>query len=653
MSTSSIIEHTTWTREEAEEYYRIPRWGGGYYFINEQGHVALRPDPSASFAIDVFEVTQRIKAQGLGFPVLIRFHDLLQSQVVKLNETFRRVITERGYKNRYVGVYPIKVNQLHEVVEEILEAGKPYDMGLECGSKAELVAALPHLVSDNLLLICNGYKDTEMLELILMAQALGKAVIPVVEKHPEFFHLMELGARHGVAPRFGVRLRLSTNGSGKWAASGGDHSKFGISTAELLHLVQILQEQGRTECLELLHFHLGSQIASIQSVRQGVREIARIYAHLRKMGIPIRYLDVGGGLGVNYEGGDRHAPEGLNYSLEEYVYSVVEIIQEVCDAEEVPHPIIVSESGRAITAYHSVLILEVLGVTRRTASDDMIPPVPPQVESVAELENIRHQLRTMTTPSLATLQATYHELVERRQQVETLFALGYLPLDQKALAEQMYWLAVEELTRHLTSFPEEELPPELEQLSVLLADQYLCNFSVFQSILDHWAIEQPFPIMPLHRLNEPPTRSGTLVDLTCDSDGKINGFIAGGKTQKTLRLHALQENEPYLLGVFLVGAYQDIMGDMHNLFGKVTEVHVYADAEEPGSFYIEKILPGAKVGQILELVQYFPQDLERRMHRLIQKKIREGLIRPPVGIEWLRRYQQAFHSLTYLNSRTD
>ncbi len=647
MGISSFTASQNWTLKDAEECYRIQRWGGGYYFVNERGHVAVRPDPTTDLSIDLYEVARRLKTEGIGFPVLLRFHDLLRSRVVLLNEAFRQAIASSGYQNRYVGVYPIKVNQLHEVVEEILEAGAPYQLGLECGSKAELVAALPHLTTDELLLICNGYKDEEMVQLILMAQTLGKTVIPVVEKYPEFIRLMDLGARQHLVQRFGVRIRIYTNGSGKWAAYGGDHSKFGISTAELLQLVDVLKTREHPEALQLLHFHLGSQIADIQSLRQGVREIARIYASLYRMGIPVRYLDVGGGLGINYEGGDRSAPQGLNYSLSEYVHSVVELVQEVCNAEEVPHPILISESGRAITAHHSVLLLEVLGATRRTPAEEDIPSDLTREEVVKELEYIWHRLHTPSLP-LSELLAAYHELVEKRQQIEMLFSLGYLPLEQKALAEQIYWLAIEKLASHALAFPEEELPSELARLHVLLADQYLCNFSVFQSILDHWAIDQPFPIMPLHRLDERPSRWGTLVDLTCDSDGKINRFVAGGKTKQVLELHPLREGEPYLLGVFLVGAYQDIMGDMHNLFGKVTEVHIYADAEEPGNYYIEKVLPGATVEQILALVQYFPNDLERRMNRLIQEKVREGVIRPPIGIEWLQQYRKAFQSLTYL-----
>ena len=645
MVVEDVQDNASWDIKKAEACYRIPYWGAGYYFVNEKGHMAVCPVWNEEVAIDLVDVARQIRAQGLQFPVLVRFQDLLRTRVIQLNQAFQEAIQHFGYQNKYVGVYPIKVNQLHEVVDEILEAGAPYRVGLECGSRAELVATLPHLVEDDILLICNGYKDEEMMRLMLIGQVLGKQVLPVIEKYREFTLLTTLADAMEAPFYFGVRVQLSTNGSGKWAESGGDTSKFGITVAELLTLVQTLNRRGNLEAFKLLHFHLGSQIANIQTIRQAVREVARVYACLRKEGVPITYLDVGGGLGVNYEGGDRIAPEGLNYTLQEYVNAIVEIVKEVCDAEQVPHPILVSESGRALTAYHSVLLVDVLGVHQREQMPDISDVEPHEV--LDELVAL-HEGLSEGEMSLAKMLEAFHEITEKREQAHMLFALGYFSLAQKARADQLYWQACRQIQQQIRRIPGADLPAEFRELEQRMADQYLCNFSVFQSMLDYWAIDQRFPIVPIQRLDEYPDRQGILVDLTCDSDGKVNHFVASNPEKRVLELHSLREGEPYILGIFLLGAYQDIMGDMHNLFGRVTEVHVYVDEEEPGHFYVEKILPGATVEEILALVQYFPNDLERRMHELIQGEVRRGRIRPKMGVEYLKYYKQAFKSYTYI-----
>lgn len=640
-----------WTVEDAEDLYRMRAWGDSFFFINEKGHVAVRPMPQQSLSIDVYDVVQDLRQRNVPFPVLIRFQDVLKARVVKLNKAFIKAIREADYRNRYQGVYPIKVNQLHEVVEEVLEAGRPYGMGLECGSKAELIAALPHLEQDGALLICNGYKDAVMLRLILASQQIGKQVIPVMEKYGEFEHLVRLAREMSVRPRFGVRVRLGTSGAGKWAESGGDQSKFGISIPELITLVQRLKEENLPDALVLLHFHLGSQIADIQIVKQAVKEITQVYAQLLKRSMPVQYLDVGGGLGVNYEAGYGDNDGTINYTLQEYANAVVYSVKEVCDDEQVSHPTLISESGRAITAHHSVLIVEALGAYSK---DEVMNGFTPSAEDNAVvhelfeiLDRIQSAARQGEQVGISELLEAYHDAVEKRQEAHTMFGLGYLPIEQKALSERLYWSILKAIQERISRAPLESIPQELRALDDHLVDQYLCDFSVFQSILDHWSIGQGFPIMPISHLTERPTRRATLVDLTCDSDGKVSHYVSSNPDKRFLEVHALEGKEPYYFGFFLMGAYQDIMGDSHNLFGRVAEVHVYADAEEPGGYYIEKIIPGTSVQEMLALVQYFPNDLHRRMNNLIRQKIEAGVIRPKAGVELLEQYMQCFSQSTY------
>jgi arginine decarboxylase len=643
------VKEEIWTVEDSENLYRVKLWGESYFYVNEEGHLSVRPILGDSIGIDIFRVVQDLKQQRIQFPLLIRFQDLLRSRVTELNMAFRTAIEEGQYKNAYTGVYPIKVNQLHEVVQEILEAGRPFDFGLECGSKAELVAALPHLEDDRTLMICNGYKDWTMMRLLLIGQLLGKNIIPILEKYSELKLMLPLASELGVRPKFGVRVRVSVAGSGKWAASGGDASKFGITLSELVRMLDEVTASGVPDGLKLLHFHLGSQILDIQNLKQAVKEIARIYATLRKRGLEIEYLNVGGGLGVNYEAGEVTSPHGINYTLQEYANAVVYTVKEVCDAEGVPHPKLVSESGRAITAHHSVLIVEVLAAHKRETADDAISPDIVDNPVVKDLAKLLALFADKRRKSLPVLLETFHDAAEKRQEVGLLFELGYLTLDQKSMAEKIYWSICTEINRMLQRKNLESLPKDLVAMREQLTDQYLCDFSVFQSIQDYWAIGQVFPIMPLHRLNEQPSRLATLVDLTCDSDGKVDRFIAPAGTKNALEVHPIYD-EPYYLGFFLVGAYQDILGDIHNLFGRVTEVHVYADAEEPDNYFVEKVIKGTTVQEILAVVQYFPNDLQRRMEQVIQQKVKEGLIRPKVGVQLLDQYSKAFQEYTYLSS---
>lgn len=644
-----------WSLEDADLLYHIDRWGSPYFHVNREGHVSVRPVFDSNLEVDILKVVEEVRSRGIQLPVLLRFQDLLRRRVIELNESFRRAIDEFEYHNIYQGVYPIKVNQLHEVVLEILDAGESYNFGLECGSKAELLAALPHLERDNMLLICNGYKDSTMNSLILTGQRLGKKILPIIEKYREFEDLLKEADQREINPSFGVRVRLSSAGKGKWAESGGEASKFGVPIPEVLRIVDELKERNTPDALELIHFHIGSQIQDIITLKGAVREATRIYAKLVKMGLGVKYIDVGGGLGVNYDAVDSGLEQSINYTLQEYVNGVVYTIKEICDIEEVPHPILVSESGRALTAHHSVLIVGVLGATDR---DDVapLPVITEEDEPVnRELNDVLETLRLVAADTArgeaqrkARCLEIYHDTIEKKGEADTLFALGYLSLEDKGKAETLYWKLLQGIHEVLETFDHETLPSDLYQVEEMLVDQYLCDFSVFQSMLDHWAIDQLFPIMPIHRLKERPTERGTLVDLTCDSDGKIDRFIGDDGERNFLELHRLN-GEPYYLGCFLMGAYQDILGDMHNLFGRVNEVHVYADDEEPDNFYIETVIPGTNITEALSLVQYTASDLRKRMDEIIREKVKGKRIRPRQGVEFLEQYSKALAEYTYYN----
>ena len=648
-----MTSNNDWSIDDAADLYRVPAWSDGFFTINEKGHVAVQPFDDNPLAIDVMDVIAEARRRNIRFPLLVRFQDILHARVRRLNQAFAEAIDYAGYDNIYRGVYPIKVNQLHEVVEEVLDAGKPYGLGLECGSKAELLATLPHLESDESLLVCNGVKDAAMLSLIVAAQRLGKNVVPVMEKYVEFEQLMAIAAREEQKASFGVRIRLRTSGAGKWAESGGYRSKFGVSLPELMDLVERLEAEDSRESFVLLHFHLGSQISDIQQLRSAAKEMSQIYAELITRGIPIRYLDVGGGVGVSYTGGFEEG--SINYSLQEYANAVVSAVKEVCDERQVPQPILVSESGRAMTAHHSMLVVETLGAFRKDRSEsDYEPPADAHrlVHALHEtLTWLRHEA-TADTPAPELLEA-YHDVESIHEEASTLFGMGYLSLVDNASIERLYWSACSNALRLLREADLEPVPPAIPELEDKLVDQYLCNFSVFQSMLDHWAIEQPFPVMPLARLDERPTRRTLLVDLTCDSDGKVSQYVSSNEDRNFLELHALEAGEPYYLGVFMMGAYQDIMGDAHNLFGRVSEIHVYADAEEDNNFWLEKIIPGTEIEDILATVQYFPNDLRRRMQDIIKQKIDAGVVRPTRGMQILEQYMACFKSQTYFDTSAE
>jgi len=637
-----------WTPASAEDMYLMSAWSDGFFSVNEAGHVRVNVSDESSNGIDITKVVEHLERKGITFPLLIRFQDVLKGRIQQLYSAFHDAIKDVDYASQYTAVYPIKVNQLHEVVEEILDAGKSFGMGLECGSKAELIAALPLLDDDDTLLICNGYKDQSMLDLILSGQKIGKSVLPVIEKMDEFRTYDGRAEELGLHAPFGVRLRLTTAGAGKWADSGGDQSKFGISVPELLRVVALLEERNQQDRFQLLHFHLGSQISDIRTLKKAVREITQVYAQLTRRGLGIKFLDVGGGLGINYGGSYASHDDAINYSLSEYANAIVSTVKDVCDAEGVAHPRIISESGRALTAHHSVLIINAIGLY---AKEEMEEDFVPSAES-HRLVNDIHALRTwlLEEPEMAIpeLLEAFHDASGKRAEADSLFSLGYLPLEEKAVIEKLYWAVCRQINDRVQHFDSEVLPPELDRLDSHLIDQCLCDFSVFQSLLDHWAIGQRFPIIPMQRLNEEPTRRAVLVDLTCDSDGKVSSYVGlGNKEHEFLHMHGFDADEPYRFGIFLVGAYQDIMGDTHNLFGRVTEAHIYADADEPEGFYVEKVIRGTAVKDMLALVQYFPNDLYNRMNKHIRARIQEGKLKASEGYELLERYAETFNESTY------
>lgn len=639
-----------WSIAQSEELYRVRHWGDPYFFVNDKGHAAVRTGGEPSGAIDVVSVVEEACRRGVDFPVLIRFQDVLCAQVERLNRAFQTAIEAAAYDGAYRAVYPIKVNQLHEVVEEILDSGRKYGMGLECGSRAELVAALPHLHDDQTLLICNGVKDHTMLGLMVAAQRLGKSVIPVVEKLKEFTDLKSLAWEKGFLPVLGARIRLATRGSGRWADCSGPRSKFGLSVPELVQLVDELEVSGFADRLQLLHCHFGSQVADIHVLKQSIREVVQVYASLVKRGVGLRYLDVGGGLGVNYDEGGPDNDAGVNYTVQEYANAIVATVKDVCDGHGVPLPTLITESGRAITAHHSVLIAPVLGSQER---DELTPDMACPNGAHETTRSLFRLVERSAEPGTAEESLEmFHEAREKHDETRTLFTLGYLSLEEHALADRAFWTVCRALLGRLEEAALSPQPPELRELEGLLTDQLLCDFSVFQSMLDHWAIGQPFPIMPIDRLNERPSRRGVLVDLTCDSDGRVNHYVSAFADKSFLPVHPFDPSTPTFMGFFLMGAYEDIMGDAHNLFGRVSEVHVYADEEEEDQFWIEKIIPGTAVQEMLAQVQYFPNDLHRRMSELVRAKIQAGAVRPTVGMAILEQYMACLQQSTYCDPGT-
>jgi arginine decarboxylase len=645
------MSNPEWSIDRSLSLYNIPGWGAGYFNVNAKGHMVVHPFGQPGPMIDLMDVVDDIRERKLGFPCIVRFQDVLRSRVKQLNEVFRSAIAQHGYKGQYFGVYPTKVNQMREVVEEILDAGAPYHFGLEAGSKGELLIVLALNTDPEALTICNGYKDEEYLRLALLGRKLGRKIIVVIEKLSELPHLLRLSEEMNVQPLIGLRSKLSTKGTGKWESSSGDFAKFGLTTPELIKAVEILKAAGRSEAARLFHFHVGSQLTDVRTVKDVVNEGARIYAKLRKMGLPLDYFDVGGGLGVDYVGvRSNQFVSSLNYTMDEYAADVVYTIQQICTHEGVPEPQIVSESGRALTAHHSCLLMNVFGHIEfgenglAVATESVAAETPSETQSpvVREMREIVSGLNPRNSGE------AYNDAVAKKEQALTMFKLGILGLEERAAVEGLFWRLCRKLVE--INKKRKRVPGATRDLGDKLADQYMANFSLFQSAPDHWAIKQLFPIVPLHRHCECPTRDSTIVDITCDSDGKIDSFIEGESVDETIALHPLIDGEPYYLGVFLTGAYQDIMGDMHNLFGRVHEVHVFVDDDDPEDYYIEEVIPGDTLERVLTRVQYEPTDLAKRIKQALDGKVREGQVKPKESVLLTDFYEQAMRGYTYLAS---
>ena len=628
-----------WTITEAENYYGLKRWGGGHFSVDEQGYMLVHPQRDAH-SIRLHDIVKEALGKGHKLPLTIRIQDLLRTRVVELNELFAQAIKEEGYGGKYRGVFPIKVNQLREVVEEIQDAGKPYHYGLECGSKPELMIALAMHKDVKSLIVCNGYKDDEFIRLALSGRRLGKEIFLVVEQLSEVPRIIQISKKLGVQPLIGFRIKLSTAGEGKWASSSGEGAKFGLTSPEVVDAARRLKRAGLGDCLQLIHFHIGSQVPNIQTIKKATVEATRFYCELSKMGFPMKFVDVGGGLGVDYDGSRSNYESSMNYTMREYTRDVVYNIKSVCEDAEVAVPDIISESGRSIVAPHSILVTEVCdrisknSVEPKTAKSKKRNPVIRDLEAVLANEHGSSSLER------------YHDAQQKKEEANNLFNLGYLNLAEKAEADALYWKICKELSEagKVASYT----PEDLESLPQMMAEQYVCNFSVFQSLIDHWACNQLFPIAPLHRLDESPNVDATLVDITCDSEGKVSKFTDVEDIRSTIRLHELKNKQPYYLGFFLVGAYQDIMGDLHNLFGRVDEVHVFLEDDEEDGFYIEDSIKGFTINDVLGFTQYDGHLLTRMMKKQVDRATKADRIKPREGTRMLGEYADMLRGSTYL-----
>jgi arginine decarboxylase len=595
-----------WTVKDAEKLYNMSGWGLGYFRVNADGHVTVHPDANRKRGLDLYHLATDLHAQGVGLPLLLRFSDILKSRIEALSGEFSNAIKEFGYDGSYTTVYPVKVNQQRHVVQEIVEFGAPYGVGLECGSKPELQAVLGLNEDTRHLIVCNGYKDEEYMRLALMGQKLGHIVMIVLEQLNELDVLLKVADEMGVAPTAGVRIKLATEGSGRWAKSGGERSKFGLSAVELMRLLDELERRGRKDILKLVHFHLGSQITDIRHVKAGLEEITRYYAEMRGMGFDITHVDVGGGLGVDYDGSRSTRSASVNYTMREYASDVVYTIGTACRTEELPMPHIISESGRALTAHHALLLVDV------TEVESLVEPAPPVLREDPHplLQEMAENLEAL---SPERIEEVFHDAIFAKERTQEYFASGVFSLRDKADAEQLYLATMHALQQAIgedrASFPE-----ITAHIDAALVDRYFCNFSVFQSLPDNWAIDQLFPIMPIHRLSEPPTRRGTLQDMTCDSDGVIDRFVGGRKGKPSLELHPVHEGEPYILGIFLTGAYQEILGDLHNLFGDTNAVHVRLTDQ---GYEVTDLVHGDTVTEVLNYVQFHASDLLATFRRKV------------------------------------
>ena len=626
-----------WRIEDSEELYNIKGWGVNYFGINEKGHVYVTPRKDG-VKVDLKEVVDELNSRDITAPVLLRFPDILDNRIEKTSDWFDRAAEAYDYKGEHFIIYPIKVNQMRPVVEEIISHGKKYNLGLEAGSKPELHAVLATNMDSDSLIICNGHKDQNFIELALLAQKMGKRVFLVIEKLPELFTIARTAEKLGVKPNLGIRIKLAASGTGKWQESGGDASKFGLSSTELLQALNLLDEMGLHDCLKLIHFHIGSQITKIRRISTALREAAQFYVQLHAMGFGIEFVDCGGGLGVDYDGTrSSNSESSVNYSIQEYVNDCVYTFVDAANKNNIAHPNLITESGRSLSAHHSVLVIDVL----ETAS---LPEMTEEFEAKEEDHQLVKDLYDIwDNLNPRNMLEDWHDAEQIRDEALELFSHGIVDLKTRAEIEAMYWSVCHEinnLAKHMKHIPE-----ELRGLDKLLADKYFCNFSLFQSLPDSWAIDQLFPIMPIQRLNERPSRNATLQDITCDSDGKIANFVTDGHIGNVLPLHALKDNEPYYLGVFLVGAYQEILGDMHNLFGDTNAAHI---SVKDGKYNIDQIFDGETVEEVLDYVQYNPKKLVRQLEQWVTKSVKEGKISLEEGKEFLATYRNGLFGYTYL-----
>ncbi len=628
-----------WRIEDSAELYNINGWGLKYFSINDKGHVAVTPREGYA-SVDLKELMDELQVRDVTAPVLLRFPDILDNRIEKISKCFQQAADEYGYTAKNFIIYPIKVNQMRQVVEEIVSHGKKFNIGLEAGSKPELHAVLAINTDENSLIICNGYKDENYIELALLAQKMGRRIFLVVEKMNELKLIADISKRLKIRPNIGIRIKLASSGSGKWEESGGDGSKFGLNSSELLDALDFLERAKMTDCLKLIHFHIGSQITKIRRIKNALKEASQFYVQLQNMGFHVEFVDIGGGLGVDYDGTRSSSSESsMNYSIQEYVNDSVSALVDACAKNNLPQPNIITESGRSLTAHHSVLVFEVLETTSLPIWDEKEELGENPHELVDELYKIWDN---MNQPRLLE---SWHDALQIREEALDLFGLGLLDLRTRAQIEQLFWSVAREVNEIASDM--KHAPEELRKISKLLPDKYFCNFSLFQSLPDSWSIDQLFPIMPISRLDERPDRTATIQDITCDSDGKINNFISPHGSNSHLAVHALNNKESYYIGVFLVGAYQEILGDMHNLFGDTNAVHVsvYKDRYE-----IDQVIDGETVAEVLDYVQFSPKKLVRSVETWVTSSMKAGIITPEEGREFLSNYRSGLYGYTYLEN---
>ena len=628
-----------WKLHDAFETYGVKNWGKGYFGINKLGHLTVHPDKDPDRSIDLKELVDQLRSRDIQPPMLLRFTDILKHRIEEIAGAFGKAMEEYDYSGGYSCVYPIKVNQQRHVVEEVLHFGKPHGFGIEAGSKPELLAVLALTNgTGNTPIICNGFKDDEFIKMVVLARKIGKNIIPVVEKFTELELIVKYMEELGVRQPLGIRVKLSSRGAGRWRGSAGYRSKFGLTLTEVLEAFEYLKSKGLEDCLQMTHFHMGSQVSNIRKVKDALTEAARVFTELYRLGAGLKYIDVGGGLGVDYDGSQTDFESSTNYTLQEYANDVVFRIKSVCDEAGVPHPTIISESGRAVVAYHSVLVFDVLGTSNfdKCTAPDELPDDAPQ-----PIQDLFGNFRDLNKKNYLE---SYHDAVQNMEETLNLFNLGYLTVELRALAERLFWAFTRKLSRLTREM--DYVPEELNGLENMLCDTYFCNFSVFQSMPDSWAIDQLFPIMPIHRLNEAPTRRGVLGDITCDSDGKVDQFIDLRDVRSTLELHPYSVDEPYYLGGFLLGAYQEILGDLHNLFGDTNAVHV--SLEEDGTPNVDTVIKGDTVTEVLNYVQYSAEKLTDRVRKDVERAVRQGKISVTESRQFIRFYESGLEGYTYL-----